>query len=276
MGTKNALEKISNDLQKSNFSEEQINIIKQNVAKNTTDSELAYFLFIAKEAELSPLMKEIWCFKDNKNNLLVFAGRDGFLKSAQRNKLFNGIRSAEVRMKDEFSIDIANNKITHIKNWKEKSDIVGAYAIAFRKGGEPTIEWCNFEDYDKGWNTWKSHPAEMIKKVAEVHALKKAFGISALQSEFDFEVVNDTVHPIDTEGVDMDRINYAEKLIRDSTLEDELKTSLEEEMIVITSTKLEEMIVMLKENQLKGTEKPGYNQGDILDQLASALDRDKD
>jgi len=275
MENKTPLSKISNALQTDGYSEAQISIIKDNVAKGTTNSELAYFLFVAKQAELSPLMKEIWCYKDGKNNLLVFAGRDGFLKAAQRNNKFNGIRSAEVREKDEFSLDIANNKITHIKNWKEKSNIIGAYAIAFRKDGEPTIEWCTFEEYAKTFGAWKTHPAEMIKKVAETHALKKAFGISNLQSEYDFEVTNNTVHPIDTNGVDMDRVNYAEHLIRNSTLEDEQREKLEGDLLSVNNTQLEEMISNLRMNQISGTEKPGYNQGDIQTQLDLDEDRDK-
>jgi hypothetical protein len=39
----------------------------------------------------------------------------------------------------------------------------------------------------------------MIKKVAETHALKKAFGISGVQSMYDFEVHENVAKPINTE-----------------------------------------------------------------------------
>jgi phage recombination protein Bet len=180
------------------YQPEEIAIIKNTVAKNTTDSELAYFVNVAKSTGLNPFNKEIWCYKDNKSNLLVFTGRDGFLSKAQSNPKFNGIRSSEVRDDDEFMLDIANNNIKHIKNHKSKSKIIGAYAIAFRKDGEPTIEWADFDTYNKTYNVWKANPAEMIKKVAESHALKKGFGISGVQSEYDYEVKNEVVTPINT------------------------------------------------------------------------------
>ena len=143
------------------FSKEEVAVIQHSVAKKTTKVELAYFLNVCKTMELNPFNKEVWCYKDNKGNLLIFAGRDGFLSKAQRNPLFNGIRSCEVREKDDWKIDIANGKIEH--------------------------------------SIWKSHPSEMIKKVSETHALKKAFGISGIQSEYEFNVDNGVATPINQE-----------------------------------------------------------------------------
>jgi phage recombination protein Bet len=191
-----------------NYTAEQIAVIKKTVAKNTTDTELAMFIYASNEAGLRPLQKEIWCYKDNKNNLLMFAGRDGFLKKAQENPAYSGIRSCEIREKDEWEIDIPNGKIHHLITavGNDRGKIIGAYSFVFRKGGEPTIEFAEFDAYNKGYNVWKSHPAEMIKKVAETHALKKAFGISGIQSEYDFEIKgtngNETAVPITQNTID--------------------------------------------------------------------------
>jgi len=182
------------------YSPAEVAVIQKSVAKGTTGIELAYFINVCKTVGLNPFIKEIWCYKDNKGNLLVFAGRDGFLSKAQTNPKFNGIRSSEVCTNDEFSLDIANNVIKHVQNGKDRGEIIGAYAIAFRKDGEPTIEYVDFETYNKKFNAWKSHPAEMIKKVAETHCLKKAFGISGIQSEYDFEVKGQTAIPINSVG----------------------------------------------------------------------------
>ena len=181
------------------YTNQEIAVIQNSVAKGTNKIELAYFIKVCKTVGLNPFIKEIWCYKDNRDNLLVFAGRDGFLAKAQRDKNFAGIRSSEVRQNDVFKIDIANNKITHEFGIDERGEIVGAYAIVFRKGGEPTIEYVDFKTYNKGWNAWKTHPSEMIKKVAETHALKKGFGISGIQSEYDFQEKNNIVNPIQTE-----------------------------------------------------------------------------
>lgn len=182
------------------YTPEEVALVQHTVARNTTKVELAYFLNVCKTMEMNPFNKEVWCYKDTKKNLLIFAGRDGFLSKAQKNPLFNGIRSCEVREHDEWSIDIANGKIVHkiTKNQKERGGIIGAYAIVFRKGGEPTIEWSDFETYNKGYNAWSTHPAEMIKKVSESHALKKAFGISGIQSEHDFDIKDGVAIPNNT------------------------------------------------------------------------------
>jgi len=204
---------MSNEIQKSveqkmvdysGYSSEQIAVIKATVAKNTTNTELMYFMSVCQAVELNPFLKEIWCYKDNKGNLLVFAGRDGFLKKAQQNPFFNGIRSAEVRANDKFSINIAENKIIHeVVEWGEKrGEIKGAYAIVYRKDGEPTIAMADFERYNKGYNTWKSHPEAMIKKVAEVMALKLAFGMSAVQSEHEFDTDSGIAIPRGPNGGD--------------------------------------------------------------------------
>lgn len=181
------------------YTSAEVAVIQNTVAKGTTKVELAYFINVCKSVGLNPFVKEIWCYKDLKGNLLVFAGRDGFLAKAQTNPFFNGIRSSEVCQNDVFSIDIANNKIEHSFGVAERGAIVGAYAIVFRKNGEPTIEYVDFKFYNKGYNTWKTHPAEMIKKVAETHALKKGFGISGIQSEYDFQEKNGVAIPLSSE-----------------------------------------------------------------------------
>jgi len=181
------------------YTASEVAVIQNTVAKGTSKVELAYFINVCKSVGLNPFVKEIWCYKDNKGNLLVFAGRDGFLAKAQVNPFFNGIRSSEVCSNDKFSMDIANNKIEHSYGIAERGEIIGAYAIVFRKNGEPTIEFADFKFYNKGYNTWKTHPAEMIKKVAETHALKKGFGISGIQSEYDFNEKNGVVVPLNSE-----------------------------------------------------------------------------
>lgn len=179
------------------YSIDEINVIKNSVAKGTTDTELKYFISVCKSVELNPLTKEIWCYKDHRNNLLVFAGRDGFLSYAQRNPNFAGIRSCDVCANDIFELDIINpanniHKISH----KDRGQLLGAYAIVYRKDGEPTISYVNFSEYNRNVNAWKTHPAAMIKKVAETQALKLAFGMSSVQSEHEFDTNAGVAVPI--------------------------------------------------------------------------------
>ena len=185
------------------FTKEEVAIVQGTVAKGTMAKELAFFLMLCQSVDLNPLKKEIWCYKDHKQNLIIMTGRDGFLSMAQRNPLFNGVRSMYVCENDEFTLDVANNKIEHNPNFKDRGEIVGAYSIVFRKDGEPTIEWADFKRYVRGngnkFSPWTNYPEEMIKKVAESHALKKAFGLNGVQSEYDFDVKNNQAMPIQME-----------------------------------------------------------------------------
>jgi hypothetical protein len=224
------------------YTGEQVAIIKSTVAKNTTDIELSFFLMNSKELGLNPFNKEIWCYKDHQSNLIMFAGRDGFLKMAQKDPRWNGIASAEVRAKDEIEIDYANGIVVHKpKVNQDRGEIVGAYAICKPKGCDlATIEYVEFKTYTKGKFVWASHPVDMIKKVAEIRALKKAYGISGLQSEYEFTVDNDTAKPINSDKEDKEAARIKE-FIEAAKTKDELKQvadKLPSELIELYNSKL--------------------------------------
>ena len=256
---------------------EQVGVIKNTVAKGTTDTELAYFLMTAQQVGLSPFTKEVWCYKDGKGNQIIFAGRDGFLKIAQRDQRWNGITSSEVRENDEFSLDIPQGIVHHkITNMRERGKIIGAYAYVKPKGVDTaTIEWVDFETYDKGYNVWKTHPADMIKKVAETRVLKKAFGISGLASEYEFEVKGEKVLAIDTETKPTDSdLNYIESLIRTSSLNSDEREMLENNLYDMGWNEYETAKNYLLQNQTDPMERTNYNQGDINDKLDKIMSDD--
>lgn len=175
------------------YTSENIAVIANSVAKGTTPTELAYFLNVAKSSGLNPFMKQIWCYKDNKGNLIIMAGRDGFLSIAQKDQRWNGFISSEVYENDHFEVDVIKGEISHKPNYKERGSLIGAYCLIKPKGVEmATYEWASLKDYDKGQFIWNSHKNEMIKKVAEVHALKKAFGIGGLYSEEEYIHIPET------------------------------------------------------------------------------------
>lgn len=233
--------KISNAVKK--FGTEEIGIIKNTVAKGTTDTELAFFLFAASKYGLDPIKKEIWCYKDGRGNVIVFASRDGFLTKAQENPAYDGIQSCEVCEKDEFEINIPEGKVTHKVTTFQRGAILGAYAIVYRKNSHPSIEMVDFKTYDKGFNTWKTHPAEMIKKVAEVHALKKAFGISGLQAEEDFEIVDEKAYPMtNPDGNEMWKISWIESSLQYLPLSEKERSSIMNELSgKISAVRLDEI-----------------------------------
>jgi phage recombination protein Bet len=224
-------------------------------SEGTTDIELAYFLNVAKVYGLNPFTKQIWCYKDNKNNLIVFAGRDGFLSKAQRDPRWNGIASDVIREGEVYEINIAEGKISHVKDVLSKAKIIGAYAICKPKNCEiSTIEWADFDTYNKGYNVWKADPVAMIKKVAESHCLSKAYGISGLAIEEDFDIKGDVAITRDhEEKPSLNRIAYADELVRKSTLDDDAREILYNKLCdqSITNTELDSIINELNMNQPK-------------------------
>ncbi len=250
----------------SEFTPEEVAIIKNTVAKGTTDLELAYFMSVAKSYNLSPFKKEVWCIKGFNNQLLVFAGRDGHLAAAQRDPRWSGIASSEVREHDNFEMDIPNGTVKHTHGWKERGAIVGAYAICKPKGCSiATIEWVEMKPYDKGSNTWRSDPAAMIKKVAETHCLKKAYGLSGLASEYDFEIVGEKAYPKDIEDAPtIQKISYVEGLIHTSTYDHETQASMERGLVKMSNSELDELAENLRNNQLDQIHEIGnYSQTDL-------------
>lgn len=158
----------------------QVDTILATYGKNMEVSDFMLFLSKAKQYGLSIERWEIRWYKDNKQNIVMFAGRDWFLSLAHRDPRFSWLNSSEVCEKDKFELDIANQKIVHQHTWSDRWAIIWAYAIAYAKDSIPVIERVSISDYDKKSMVWNTHKSQMIKKVAEVHALKKQFGISWL------------------------------------------------------------------------------------------------
>lgn len=206
----------------SQFSQTDIDIIKNSVAKGTTDAELKYFLAVAASTGLNPFQKEIWCYKSG-SDMLIFTGRDGFLSNAQRKADFKGIRSAYVCATDKFKMNIVSGHIEHEFTQADRGSIIGAYAIVKREGMDSFIAWADFKEFNKGYNAWKSNPGSMIKKVAEAHALKQAYSLSGVDSEHDYDFKRNSFAP-STEDAEYTEIEAPAEIV----VEEAILTAIED------------------------------------------------
>ena len=191
---------------KLNFTEKEIETIKNTVAKEANDDELRMFLHIAKTYGLDPFNKEIFFWKVD-GNPTIMTSRDGYLKIANRNKNFDGLVSDVVRKNDKFIKHM--NSVEH-EYGTDRGDIIGAYAFVYRKDRKyPTYSFAPFEEYNAATRVWNSYPSAMILKVAESMALKRAFSVSGLVSREEMDMIqkeNDkenqsSSHPRDIEVV---------------------------------------------------------------------------
>lgn len=170
----------SNQIQSFGYNQDQVDLIKNTVAKGATNDELQLFLYLSAQYSLDPFKREIWCVKyDDKSAANIMTSRDGYLKYAQMNEEFKGLISFVVREGDVFEIDAAEYKITH-KFGTKRGPILGAWAKCDREGKMPFISYVEFLEYKKGNTIWRTYPSAMIQKVAEVFVLKRAFGINGL------------------------------------------------------------------------------------------------
>lgn len=95
----------------------QVAVIRQTVAKDCNQSELAMFLEVAVRYRLDPFLREIFAAKFNGANgpVTIFTGRDGMLKAARTNAApGRGLRHMEshvVREMDHFEVEVDTTNV---------------------------------------------------------------------------------------------------------------------------------------------------------------------
>jgi hypothetical protein len=177
-------------------------LVAHTVAQGATPAELQRLLWLADTYGLNPLKNELWFIKQpamqridgqwtyvrrpdgtlsyEGSRSLIMTGRDGYLKIARAHADFRSLLSFEVCEGDHFAIDAQQQTICHSYG-TTRGRILGAWARCEREGQAPVICYVNFEEYHRPGNfAWTQYPSAMIKKVAEVIALKRAFAISGL------------------------------------------------------------------------------------------------
>jgi phage recombination protein Bet len=166
------------------FDDEQIQLMKDTVARGATDNEFKLFMHLAQSYGLDPFLKEIWCLKYGSNQpATVFTSRDGYLKIASRDVQMDGIQSDVVYDGDALE-KLPDGRVRHTYG-NPRGAVIGAYALVYRKDRSmPAYFYAPLTEYNAGNNpTWKKYPSAMIVKVAEAMALKRAFSISGLVTQ---------------------------------------------------------------------------------------------
>jgi phage recombination protein Bet len=174
------------------LTQQQIDLVKRTIAKEATNDELQMFLYLAQKYGLDPFKKEIWFIKRAKKvdgqydydnaDTIIMTSRDGYLKIAQSDPDFDGLKSFVVKEGDHFEIDAQTDQVTH-KFGIKRGRIIGAWAVAYHKKRRPVICFVEFDEYKQNSPVWDKYPSAMIQKVAEVFVLKRQFGINGLVTQ---------------------------------------------------------------------------------------------
>lgn len=143
-----------------------------------TDQEVVMFMSLCRYQHLNPFLHEAYLVKYGNNSpATIVTGKDVFLKRANRNANFRGMK-AGVIVQDENTGDVTEREGTfYLKTEK----IVGGFAKVFVEGREPYCATVAFDEYAGRKSNgelnsqWATKPATMIRKVALVQALREAF-----------------------------------------------------------------------------------------------------
>ena len=140
------------------FKEDQVKLIKQQIAPEATDDELKLFLYQAQRTGLDPLTRQIYCIHRG-GKMTIQTSIDGFRVIAER--------SGEYAGQDEPIYTEENNKLISCKItvYKFRGDVryPASVGVAY------------LSEYAQTTPIWNKMPRVMLAKVAEALALRKAF-----------------------------------------------------------------------------------------------------
>lgn len=169
-----------NELTKTDWTNEQLNLIKSTVAKGATNDELGLFLYRCKNMGLDPLKPgQIYFVKYGSAPGTMVVGIDGFRSQAAKTGKHVGTQRGVIR--------------------NDKGDCVGAWCEVYRSDwAAPAKEEVSRSEYDTGKAMWAKMPETMIKKVAEVAALRMAFPdqLGGLYSPEEMEQAAPPIQPV--------------------------------------------------------------------------------
>ena len=150
------------------YNQQQIQLIRDMCARDCTENEFLLLMQMARTYQLDPFAKQIWAVKYPNAPAAIFCGRDGFIAIAHRNGNFDGMESGT--------------------RTDENDELIGWCRVYRKDMSHPFVVEVPFSEYvqrnKQGEVTkfWREKPKTMITKVAESHALRRAFGISGLYS----------------------------------------------------------------------------------------------
>ena len=146
------------------YTMEEIQMIRTNVAQGATDDEIRYFLYVARQRGLNPLLHEIYWMRRHRktangyiDSSSIIIGIDGARKIASASGKIDGL-----------DVDVIRNEEGKIE--------YGIATLWLHGSAHPYIARAKLSEYspsDSGM--WKTMPETMIKKVAEMLVYRMAF-----------------------------------------------------------------------------------------------------
>lgn len=135
-----------------------------------TDADLVLFISICKYNQLNPFLNEAYLVKYGTAPASMIVSKEALMKRAEACDKYEGIQAGVIVLRGDVQIEVEGCF------YLPGDNLVGGWAKVYRSDRKfPTVARVRFDEYDKGQSTWKEKPSTMIKKVAQVQALREAF-----------------------------------------------------------------------------------------------------
>lgn len=168
---------------------------------NITDQEALLFIKLCQSQKLNPFIKDAYCIKFGNSPAQVVVSKDVFLKRAESNEDFDGLKAGVIVMNRETGEIVYRNGAFSVKS---KEETVGGWAEVNRKSkstpirSEVTVDEYAVRKSNGEMNAmWASKTNTMIRKVALCQALREAFP-NSFQGMYGAEELNVDEEKIDT------------------------------------------------------------------------------
>lgn len=193
-----------------NFTQNELDTLKQTIAKGTSDEQFSLFVQTCVNSGLNPFLQHIHCIVYNGKDgpvMSIQVAVEGILYLARKTDGYKGVDSQLVHENDEFKFNASKKEIIHEIGFP-RGKVIGGYAVAKREGFDDVIvlmEASEVEHMKKGrnssmWNQWFS---DMFKKHIIKRAAKLQYGIEIAEDEPVTNSASDEVENYRGERVDI-------------------------------------------------------------------------
>jgi recombination protein RecT len=188
--SKNQLAPINTNQFEEHFTQKELDVVVNSIAKNATNEELALFIQICKNNGLNPFKNHIYFIKYG-NQMSIQISVEGILYLAQQREDYKGVSAQLVHENDDFELGI-DPESQELKIEKHsikipRGKVAACYAIAKREGYPDKVILIEKEEVEhltkKSGSQWNTYFNDMFKKHTLKRALKMQFGIEAEDHE---------------------------------------------------------------------------------------------
>jgi recombination protein RecT len=190
----NSLSNVNTQAVVGNFTQKELDTLKQTIAKGTTNEQFALFVQTCVNSGLNPFLNHIHCIVyDGKQGptMSLQIAVEGIQYLARKTEGYGGIDCQLVHENDEVKVargDDGNITVKEHEFGFPRGKVIGGYAIAKREGFPDVvvvIEVDEIQHLTKGRNghMWRDWFNDMLKKHIIKRAAKLQFGIEIAEDE---------------------------------------------------------------------------------------------